>query len=234
MGFEQARARAAHVAAPVDVMGTLDAARRQRQALVLQLDAGSLGPEQAIAGYSLITQKVLGVAAALDGDAPSPASAQAAAAYGSIDQAVESASRERVFVVTLLAPRGPRPQPTASPWEEVESAQLNAFRQDAAGPLVADLEAVLFSPAGTAVQNFRDRLSADPVAAVRGVSLQRWLSVSETRITALRGVAAAAGRNLLAVVSDEFDNARVRAGRDLALSLAVLVLVTALALALRR
>ena len=35
--FEQARARAVHVAAPVDVVGGLDAARRQRQALVLQL-----------------------------------------------------------------------------------------------------------------------------------------------------------------------------------------------------
>ena len=234
MAFEYARARAAHVAAPVDVMGALDAARRQRQALVLQLDAGSLGPEQAIAGYSLITQKVLGLAAALNGGAPSPASAQAAAAYGSINQAIESASRDRVFVVTLLAPHGPRPQPTASPWEDVESAELNAFRQSAAGPQAADLESVLFSPAGTAVQNFRDRLSADPAAAVRGTPLQQWLSVSETRITALRGVAAAAGRNLLAVVSDEFDNARARAVRDLALSLAVLVLVTALALALRR
>ncbi|MBV9680985.1 MAG: GAF domain-containing protein [Solirubrobacterales bacterium] len=234
LAFEQARSRAVHVAAPVDVVGALDAARRQRQALVLQLDAGSLGPEQAIAGYSLITQKVLGLAAALNGGAPSPASAQAAAAYGSINQAIESASRDRVFVVTLLAPHGPRPQPTASPWEDVESAELNAFRQSAAGPQAADLESVLFSPAGTAVQNFRDRLSADPAAAVRGTPLQQWLSVSETRITALRGVAAAAGRNLLAVVSDEFDNARARAVRDLALSLAVLVLVTALALALRR
>ncbi|MBV9335887.1 MAG: nitrate- and nitrite sensing domain-containing protein, partial [Solirubrobacterales bacterium] len=234
MAFEYARARAARVAAPVDVMGALDGARRQRQALVLQLDAGSLGPEQAIAGYSLITQNVLGLAAALNGGAPSPASARAAAAYGSINQAIESASRDRVFVVTLLAPRGPRRQPTASPWADVESAELNTFRQSAAGPQVADLEAVLFSPAGTAVQNFRDRLSADPVAAVRGTSLQQWLSVSGTRITALRGVATAAGRNLLAVVSDEFDNARTRALRDLALSLAVLVLVTALALALRR
>ncbi len=232
--FEQARARAVRVAAPVDVVGGLDAARRQRQALGLQLAAGSLAPEQAIAGYSLIIQNVLGLAAALDGGAPTPASAGAAAAYGPILQAIESASRERVFVATLLAPRGPRPQPTASPWEEVESAELSAFRQNAGGPLVADLETVLFSPAGTAVQRFRDRLAANPVAAVRGTSLQRWLSLSDVRITALRGVAAATGRSLDGVVSNELDSAHARALRDLALSLAVLVVVTGLALALRR
>src|SRR6478752_2122105 len=114
--FQQARARAVHVAAPVDVVGGLDAASRRRQALVLQLHAGSLAPEQAISGYSLITQNVLGLAAAPDGGAPSPASGRAAAAYGSILQTIESASRERVSVVTLLAPRRPRPRPTASPW----------------------------------------------------------------------------------------------------------------------
>ena len=232
--FEQARARAVRVPAKIDLVGGLDAARRQRQALVLQLDAGSLSPQQAVAGYSLITQKVLGLAATLDGDAPSPSSARAAAAYGSILQAIESASRERVFVVTLLARRGPRPQPTASPWSELESAELSAFRQSAAGPLVADLDAVLFSPAGTAVQRFRDELAADPAAALRRTSLQQWVSTSGTRIDALRGVGAAAGRSLNGVVSDELDGAHTRAVRDVALSLAVLVLVTALALALRR
>ena len=232
--FAQARARAAQVAAPIDVVGALDAARRQRQALVLQLDARSLAPEQAVAGYSLIAQNVLGLAAALDGGAPSPASARAAAAYGSMLQAIESASRERVFVITLLAARGPRPQPTTSPWGELESAELSAFRQNAAGPLVADLDAVLFSPAGIAVQRFRDELAANPAAAARSTSLQQWVSTSGTRIDALRGVGAAAGRGLNGVVSDEFDSARTRAVRDVALLLAVLVLVTALALALRR
>jgi PAS domain S-box-containing protein len=232
--FERARARAVHVAAPVDVVGGLDAARRQRQALLLQLDAGSLPPEQAIAGYSLLTQKVLGLAAALDGGAPTPASARAAAAYGSILQAIESASRERVFVATLLAPRGPRPQPTASPWGELESAELNAFRQNAAGPLVGDLDAVLFSPAGVAVQRFRDELAAAPAAAVHATPLQQWISISGARIDALRGLTAAAGRSLDAVVSNELDSANARAVRDLALSLAALVVVAALALALRR
>src|SRR3974390_2754273 len=52
--FDEARARALQVAAPLDVLGDLGAARRQRQALVLQLDAGALGVEQAIAGYSVI------------------------------------------------------------------------------------------------------------------------------------------------------------------------------------
>ncbi|MGO9822149.1 MAG: PAS domain S-box protein [Solirubrobacteraceae bacterium] len=232
--FEQARASAVRVPAPVDVVGGLDAARRQRQALVLQLDAGSLRPAQAIGGYSVITQNLLNLVAALDGGAPSPASARAAAAYEPILQAIETASRERVFVATLLAPRGPRPQPTASPWATLEAAELNEFRQNAAGPLLGDLEAVLFSPAGVAVQRFRDELAANPVAAVRGTSLPEWLSISETRITALRGLATAAGSSLVSVVSSEVDSAHAKAVRDLALSLALLAVVTALALTLRR
>jgi PAS domain S-box-containing protein len=232
--FEQARASAVRVAVPVDVVGALDAARRQRQALVLELDAGSLGPAQAIAGYSVITQNVLNLVAALDGGAPSPASARAAAAYGPILQAIETASRERVFVATLLAPRRPRPQPTASPWATLEAAELNEFRQNAAGPLVGDLEAVLFSPAGVAVQRFREELAANPATAVRGISLPEWLSISETRITAMRGVATAAGRSLVTVVSSEVDSAHAKAVRDLVLSLALLAVVSALALTLRR
>jgi PAS domain S-box-containing protein len=232
--FGQARERAVHVAAPVDVVGALDAARRQRQALVLQLDAGSLGPAEAIAGYSVITQNVLNLAATLDGGAPSPASSRAAAAYGPILQAIEAASRERVFVATLLAPRGPRAQPTASPWATVEAAELSEFRQHAAGPLAADLEGVLFSRPGVWVQRFRSELAANPPAAIRTTSLPEWLSISEARVTGLRGVAAAAGRGLVAVVSNELDTAHANAVRDLVLSLAFLAVVTALALALRR
>jgi PAS domain S-box-containing protein len=232
--FEQARARAVRVEGPVDVVGDLAAARRQRQALVLQLHAGSLPPAQAIARYSVIVENVLGVAAALDRGAPSPASATAASAYSSLLQATESASRERVFVAALLAPRAQRQQPAADPWAALEAAELNAFRQNASGSLVADMQAGLFSPAGTAVQRFRDQFAADPAAAIRGTTLRHWLSISGTRIDALRGVARAAGRSLDAVVSDELGSARARAARDLALSLAVLVLVTALALALRR
>ena len=232
--FAQARARAVHVASPVDVVGSLDAARRQREALVLQLDAGSLTTDEAIAGYSAITQSVLNLVAALDADAPSPASSRAATAYGAIRQTIEADSRERVFVATLLTPRGTRPPPTASPWASLESAELSAFRQNAAGPLVSDLDAVLFSPHGTAVQHVRDQLATDPSAAVRGTSLQRWISISGARIDALRGVGAGARANLDAVVSDRLDSARASAARDLALSLAILAVVTALALALRR
>ena len=232
--FEQARTRAVRVASPVDVVGGLDAARRQREALVLELDAGSLTTDEAIARYSAIAQNMLNLMAALDAGAPSPASSRAAAAYGPIRQTIEAASRERVFVATLLAPRGPRPQPTASPWAALETAELSAFRQNAAGPLVSDLDAVLFSPNGTAVQRVRDELAANPSAAVRRTALQRWISISGARIDALRGIAARTGANLVAVVSDELDSARAAALRDLALSLAVLAGVTALALALRR
>ena len=231
--FDEARARALHVAVPVDVLGDLDAARRQRQALVLQLDAGSLGAQQAIAAYSVITENLLAVAASLDAGAPLPASARGAAAYGSILQAIESASRERVLVATLLAPRAGHQSPT-DPWSAVEAADLTAFRQDAVGPLVGDLEAVLFSPAGTAVQRFRNGLAANPAAANRGISLPQWLSISNARITALRGVAGASERSLDGVVSNELDSARANIARDLALSLAFLAVVTALALALRR
>jgi PAS domain S-box-containing protein len=233
-GFEQARAIALHVAAPVDVVGALDAARRQRQALVLQLEAGSLDPRQAIAGYSLITQNVLNLVASLDAGAPSPTSARAAAAYGPMLQAIESASHERAFVITLLARRGARAQPTASPWATLEAAELNEFRQNATGPLAADLESVLFSPAGVAVRRFRDELAANPAVAVRSISLPKWLSISETRVNALRGVAAATGRSLVSAVSNGVDTAHTKAARDLALSLAFFALVTALALALRR
>ncbi|MBV8219329.1 MAG: nitrate- and nitrite sensing domain-containing protein, partial [Solirubrobacterales bacterium] len=231
-GFAQARAGARHVAAPVDAAGELDAAERQRDALVVRLNARSLDPQQAIAGYSLIAQNVLGLAAALDGGAPSPALARAATAYGALLQGIEAASRERIFVATLLAPRGRQPL-TADPWDGVEGAELNAFRQNAAGPLAGDLRSVLFGPAGLAVQRFRDQLAADPADAVRGMSLQRWLSIAGARMDALRSVAAATGRSLGAVASGEVGGARARAVRDLALSLGVLVLVTALALAVR-
>ena len=232
--FAQVLRRARHVSTPVDVVGALDAARTRRQALLLQLDARSLPPDQAVAGYSVITRNLLDLAAALDGGAPSPASARAAAAYGPILQAIEAASRERVFVAPLLARGGRSTRLSSSPWPEVEAAELAAFRQNADGPLLGDLEAVLFSPAGTAVQHFRDELADNPAAATRAISLQQWLSVSGTRIDALRAVAAATGRRLVSVVSDELDSARAAAGRDLGISIAVLVLVTALALALRR
>ena len=231
--FERARAHAMRVAAPIDVVGNLDASRRQRQALLLQLDAGSLDPAKAIAGYSTLTANVLALCAALDRGAPSSASARAAGAYGSILQAIESASRERILVAQLLAPRGDRRQLTADPWGALESAELNAFRQNAAGSLAADMEAVLFSPAGTAMQRFRDELTNDPTHPPH-MTLQRWMSIAGTRIDALRGVAAGAGRDLDGQISDELDSAYTRAARDLAISLAVLALVTALALALRR
>lgn len=231
--FDTARATAAHVAASSDVAGGLDAARRQRDALVLQLNAGSLAPAQAIAGYSAITQNVLSLTAALDGGAPSPASARAASAYEPILQTVEADSHERAFVASLLAPRGLRPQPTASPWATLETAELDVFRENASGPLVSDVDAILFSQAGIAVQQFRNQLAANPAAATRATTLQRWLSVSGTRLDALRGIAASAGRNLDTEVTDELDGARAAAARDLTLSLAVLALVTALALALR-
>jgi PAS domain S-box-containing protein len=231
--FERARAHAMRVATPIDVVGDLDASRRQRDALQLQLDAGSLDPAKAISGYSTLTANVLGISAALDRGAPSPPSARAAGAYGSILQAIESASRERILVASLLAPHGARRQPAADPWGALEAAELNAFRQNAAGSLVADMEAVRFSPAGTAVQRFRDELTNDPSHAPR-MTLQRWMSITGTRIDALRGVAAAAGRDLDGGVSDELDSANARAVRDLVLSLAALALVTALVLALRR
>ncbi|MBV9415452.1 MAG: nitrate- and nitrite sensing domain-containing protein, partial [Solirubrobacterales bacterium] len=232
-GFVQVRARAPHVPAPVDVVGDMEAARAQREALVRQLYARSLGPQQAIVQYSAIAQSVLGLAAALDGGAPSPTLARAATAYGALLQGIEGASRERVFVATLLAPRERQP-PTADPWDGVESAELNTFRQNAAGPLVGDLESVLFSPAGLAVQRFRDQLAARPAAAVRGMPLQRWLSIAGTRMDALRAVAASAGANMDGLVSNELAAAHARAARDLAVSLAVLALITALALAVRR
>jgi PAS domain S-box-containing protein len=232
-GFAQALAQARRVPAPVDVVGALGAARRQRQALVLQLAGGALAPAQAITGYSVIAQNLLGVAGSLGGAAPSSEAARSAAAYGALLEAIEASSRERIYVATQLAPRDRQP-PASDPWDGLQSAELSTFRENASGPLVGELDAVLFSPAGVAVQQFREELAAGPVRAVHNMHLERWLALAGDRIDGLRAVAGAAVRRLDAVVTSELDSAEATALRNLALLLCFLALVTALALALRR
>ncbi|HWH94170.1 MAG TPA: nitrate- and nitrite sensing domain-containing protein [Baekduia sp.] len=234
LGLRAATRRAAGVSGPVDVAGRLDAGRRQREALLLEARSGALDQPRIAQGYGVIVHDLLDIVRDLDAGRPSRASGRAADAYVAILQAIEAASRERADLAAMLAPRGPRLPPMPSRWEAVEATELDAFRQNAGGGLVSDLEVALFSPAGTAVQRLRDRLTADPAATVRQRSLPAWVSASGRRIAALRAIERETARSLAAAAAHDLDRARTRAVRDLVLSLAVLLVVATLALALRR
>ena len=168
----------------------------------------------------------------LDAGRPTRASGRAADAYLGILRAIEAAERERLDVADVLAPRGEAQPSAGARWVTLESAELEAFRQNAGGQLATNLHAVLFSPAGVQVQRVRDELVSRPGSAVE--SGARWLDASEARISQLRRVQDAAADDLAAAASHDLDAAEARARRDLALSLAVLVGVTGLALLLRR
>ena len=117
-------------------------------------------------------------------------------------QAVEAAERERVDVAAPLMGDGqlggaPRNQTAldmrtldqlagTSRWATLEGAELATFRQNAPGRLAADLEAVLFTPAGIAVQKVRDEILTSPRTAVAHTTLGAWLDASGTRIGGLR------------------------------------------------
>lgn len=217
----------------VDVAGRLDAARRQLEALRLQTSAGSLAPQEIAEAYGDIVRELLAVVGDLDAGRPSRASGRAADAYLGILRAIEAAERERLDLADVLAPRGQAQPSAGARWVTLESAELEAFRQNAAGRLTTDLHAVLFSPAGVQVQHLRDELVSAPGSAVRS-SLADWLDASEARISELRRVQDAAADDLAAAASRDLGAAEATARRDLALSLAVLVLVTGLALLLRR
>ena len=122
----------------------------------------------------------------------------------------------------------------ASRWATLEGAELGTFRQNAPPRLTADLDAVLFAPAGMAVQNVRDEIIASPRAAVAHTSLGAWLDASGTRIGGLRQLKSSAAGDLATTASRDLRAARAGGLRNLGLSLAVLSMVTALGLVLRR
>ena len=171
-----------------------------------------------------------------DGDllegAPTQDSGQAADAYLAIVQAIEAAQRERADVATVLATPGHAELLAAAQWPALESAELGTFRRTAADGLPAEVEGVLFSPAGIAVQRVRVGFMSSPAAVHTPVPT--WLAVSGTRIDGLTRLQRGAARSLADTAAGDLAAAQRGGIRDAALSLAVLVVVAALALALRR
>ncbi len=181
----------------VNVVGRISAAQRQLGALRQQTAAGSLGTPQIAQGYDVIVTNLISAAGELLEGAPTQDSGQAADAYLAIVQAVEAAQRERADVVAVLATSGHTGLLAAAQWSALESAELGTFRRTASGGLAADLEGVLFSPAGLTVQRVRAGFLADPAAVHTPVAT--WLAASGTRIDGLlrleRGAAGQPGRH---------------------------------------
>jgi methyl-accepting chemotaxis protein len=165
---------------------------------------------------------------------PTQASGRAADAYLAILQTAEAAQRERVDVAAVLGTPGHPQLSAASQWPTLERAELDVFRRDAPGWLSADLEGVLFAPAGVTVQGVRDGFLADPRTTIAHTSLRAWLDASGARIDGLRRLERGAAGHLASTAAGDLHAARASAIRDLSVSLAVLVAVAALALALRR
>ncbi len=218
----------------VDVAGRLEAARRQLAALRLQVSSGSLSVQEVSDSYSVIVNDLITTGGYLIAGRPTQASGRAADAYLAIVQAVEAAQRERADVTSVLSAPGANPTDLASRWATLESAALDTFRRNASGRLTADLEAVLFEPAGITVQRVRDAFLTNPRIAVAHTSPETWLGASGTRINGLRSLESGAAGDLAASASQDLRSAQAGGIRDLSLSLAVLVVVAALALALRR
>jgi PAS domain S-box-containing protein len=216
----------------VNLAGRISAAQRQLGALRQQTAAGSLGAPQIAQGYDVIVTNLISGAGELLEGAPTEDSGQAADAYLAIVQAVEAAQRERADVVAVLATSGHTGLLAAAQWSALESAELGTFRRAASGGLAADLEGVLFSPAGLTVQRVRAGFLADPAAVHTPVAT--WLAASGTRIDGLLRLERGAAGSLAGTAASDLVAAQRGGIRDAALSLAVLVVVAALALALRR
>jgi PAS domain S-box-containing protein len=234
LALHQAEKPAAAWNGTVDVAGRLGAASRQLDALRLQTAARSLPLPQISPSYAVIVNDLINTVGELVAGEPTQASGQAADAYQAIVQAVEAAQRERVDVAVLLGTPGPVQLSAASQWPTLESAELNAFRRSALGRLSADLEGVLFSPAGITVQGVRDGFLANPRTTIARTSLRTWLDASGARIDGLRRLERGVAGNLAATAARDLRAAQAGGLRDLTLSLAVLAAVAALALTLRR
>ena len=220
----------------VDLAGRLDAARRQLNAVRVELASNSLTAPESADAYGSIIRDVLRTVRQLDAAAPTRPSARASQAYVAIVEAIEAAAREQVDVAALFAsePADALAASSATRWSGLEAAQLDVFRDNATGPLAADLEAVQFSPSGITVTAVRDALANRALDALPEPSLTGWLDASGARIASLRDLQGGARKNLAATASNDLAAARTRSLRDVGISLAVLLVVTGLALALRR
>ena len=220
----------------VDLGGRLDAVRRQLNAVRVELASNSLTVPQSADAYGSIIRDLLRTVRQLDAAAPTRPSARASQAYVAIVEAIEAAAREQVDVAALFAsePADALAASSATRWSGLEAAQFDVFRDNATGPLAADLEAVLFSPSGITVTAVRDALANRALDALREPSLAGWVEASGTRIASLRDLQYGARKNLAATASNDLAASRTRSLRDVGISLAVLLVVTGLALALRR
>ena len=221
---------------PVDLGGRLDAARRQLNAARVELTSGSLTVPETADAYGSIVRDLIRTVRQLDAAAPTRPSARASQAYMAIVEAIEAAAREQVDVAALLAsqPADALAASSAARWAGLEAAQLDVFRDNAAGSLAADLEAVEYSASGITVTALRDALANRARNALREPSLTGWLDASGTRIASLRDLQGGARKSLAVTATNDLAGARTRGLRDVGISIAVLLLVTGLALALRR
>jgi signal transduction histidine kinase len=236
--LRQGRAGAADWTGTVDVAGRLATASQRLTAVRLRVASGSLSVPGISSSYGMIVNDLIGTVGELVEHRPLQSSGQAADAYLAILPAVEAAQRERVDVAGVLG--GPRDQAAvdqmaaASRWATLEGAELGTFRQNAPGRLTADLDAVLVTPAGRAVQSLRGEIVANPRAAVARTALGPWLDASGTRIGGLRQLESRTAGDLATTASRDLRAAQAGGLRNLGLSLAVLSVVTAFGLVLRR
>jgi hypothetical protein len=194
----------------------------------------SLSARELTDRYGVIVDSLIAVVRGLDASRPARASGRAADAYVALLEATEAAERERVNLATALAARGAPNPPFPLRWVALEAAELDAFRQNATGRLAAELDAILFSPAGLRVRSIRARLEADVPRTVSRTSLGQWLAASGERLAALRRLEREAAAELEAAASGDLSTAEASFRRNLAVSLAVVILVVAFALVLRR
>ncbi|MDT5184523.1 MAG: hypothetical protein QOI29_2681, partial [Mycobacterium sp.] len=234
--LEEGSGRAGAWVGTVDLGGRLDAVRRQLNAVRVGLASNSLTVPESADAYGSIIRDLLRTVRQLGAAAPTQLSARASQAYVAVVDAIEAAAREQVDVAALFASEhaDALAASSATRWSGLEAAQFDVFRDNATGPLAADLEAVLFSPSGITVTAVRDALANRAVDALREPSLAGWVDASDTRIASLRDLQDRAGKNLAAAASHDLAAARARSLRDISISLAVLLIVTGLALALRR
>lgn len=218
-----------------DVSGVLGSVDNQLHAVRLESGGGALTAAQIEQRYATVATYLLDTVRRLDSGRPTRASGRAGDAYLAVLGAIEASERERAALAALLATHHPDGQDaSADRWSALEAAQLDTFRQTASGPLRAGLAGVLLQPAGRTVRATRETLLAVEGAQPRLPSLERWLTASGDRLTALRGIAHDAAGELAADADQGLKAAQARGERELALSVGVLFAVTVLALVLGR
>ncbi|MEU6350529.1 PAS domain S-box protein [Streptomyces sp. NPDC047072] len=216
-----------------DVAGDLEALGRRLHALRVQTGIGSLTAPALTQEYGAVEDDLIDDVAALESGRPTRACGRAADAHIALLRAIEAAEREQAEMAALLD--APADRPTgAGRWPALETAQLDAFRENTSPALRTRLYVVQFADPGRAVRRVRDLLATARPDSAPWPSYERWLADSGARVAALRDIQDRAARELDLTAGRDRRGAETRAVRDLAVSLAVLALVTLLALALRR